>query len=78
MTDRIDSEGALKTAYEQLERLHNMLERVVGQHRDDPSALRLQTLQITRLMEDIQAEIDDYLQRARAAAPPSVTEAAQP
>ena len=71
MTDRIDSEGALQTAYKQLERLHAMLERVVEQHRDDPRALRLQTLQITRLMEDIQAEIDEYLQRTRAATPPT-------
>jgi archaellum component FlaC len=77
MTDRIDSEGALKTAYEQLEHLRKMLARVVEQHRDDARALRLQTLQITRLMEDIQAEIDEYRQRARAAAP-SVAETAQP
>ncbi len=78
MKDRIEGEGALQTAYEQLERLRKMLARAQEQHRDDPRALRLQTLQITRLMEDIQAEIDDYLQRTRAAVSPPVAETVQP
>jgi hypothetical protein len=77
MTDRIDSEGALKTAYEQLARLQSMLDRARIEHRNNPSALNLETVQIRRLMEDIQAEIDDYQQRTRPAAP-SVAETAQP
>jgi hypothetical protein len=77
MTDRIDSEGALKTAYEQLARLQRMLDRARIEHQNNPSALNLETVQIRRLMEDIQAEIDEYRQRTRAAAP-SVAETAQP
>lgn len=65
MKHRIEGEGALRTAREQMERLQKMLERTVRQHRDDPKALRLQSLQITRLMEDLQSEIDDYVRHAK-------------
>ena len=65
MKDRIDSEGALQTAYEQLAHLQSMLDS--GRRASEqPSCLHLETIQIRRLMEDIQSEIDYYLQRTHS------------
>lgn len=77
MKDRIDSEGALQTAYEQLAHLQRMLDSARVEHRHNPGALTLETVQMRRLMEDIQAEIDHYLQRTPVAVPPA-SETAQP
>jgi hypothetical protein len=77
MKDRIDSVGALQTAYEQLAHLQRMLDSARVEHQHNPSVLNLETVQIQRLMEDIQAEIDQYLQRTHATVPPT-TEVAQP
>jgi hypothetical protein len=77
MKDHIDSAGALQTAYEQLAHLQRMLDSARVEHQNNPSALNLETVQIRRLMEDIQAEIDQYLQRTHATVPPT-TEAVQP
>jgi len=77
MQDRIDSAGALQTAYEQLAHLQRVLDNARVEHQNNPSALNLETIQIRRLMEDIQAEIDQYLQRTHATVPPT-TEVAQP
>ena len=77
MKDRIDSAGALQTAYEQLAHLQRMLDSARVKHQHNPGALNLETVQIRRLMEDIQAEIDQYLQRTPATVPPT-TETVQP
>jgi len=66
MKDRIDSEGALQTAYEQLAHLQSMLDSAGVEHQNNPHALNLETIQIRRLMEDIQSEIDCYLQRTHS------------
>ncbi len=66
MKDRIDSEGALQTAYEQLAHLQSMLDNARVEHQNNPHALNLETIQIRRLMEDIQSEIDCYLQRTHS------------
>jgi hypothetical protein len=71
MKKRIEGEVALKTAYEQLARLQKMLDNARVEHQNNPSALCLETVQIRRLMEDIQAEIDEYLKRTRAATSPT-------
>ena len=63
MKDSIDSEGALQTAYRQLAHLQSMLDSAHVEQQNNPNALNLETVQIRRLMEDIQAEIDQYLQR---------------
>ena len=63
MKDHIDSAGALQTAYEQLAHLQRMLDSARVEHQNNPHALNLETIQIRRLMEDIQSEIDSYLQR---------------
>jgi hypothetical protein len=77
MKDHIDSAGALQTAYEQLAHLQKMLDSARVEHQHNPGALTLETVQIRRLMEDIQAEIDQYLQRTHATVPPT-TETVQP
>jgi hypothetical protein len=77
MKDRIDSEGAVQTAYEQLAHLQRMLDSARVEHQNNPRALNLETVQIRRLMEDIQAEIDYYLQRPQVTVPPA-TEPVQP
>ena len=77
MTDRIDSAGALQTAYEQLTHLQRMLDDARVEHQDNPSARNLEAVQIRRLMEDIQAEIDHYLQGARVTVAPT-SETVQP
>ena len=77
MKDCIDSAGALQTAYEQLAHLQRMLDSARVEHQNNPRALNLETVQIRRLMEDIQAEIDHYLQRTQVTAPPA-TEPVQP
>ena len=66
MKDRIDSEGALQTAYEQLAHLQSICSTAPVEHQNNPNALNLETIQIRRLMEDIQSEIDDYLQRTHS------------
>lgn len=66
MQDRIDNEGALQTAYEQLAHLQSMLDSARVEHQNNPNALNLETIQIRRLMEDIQSEIDYYLQCTRS------------
>ena len=66
MKDRIDSEGALQTAYKQLAHLQSMLDSACVEHQNNPHALNLETIQIRRLMEDIQSEIDYYLQRTHS------------
>ena len=41
-----------------------MLDSACVEHQNNPHALNLETVQIRRLMEDIQSEIDDYLPSA--------------
>lgn len=65
MTDQIDSEGALQTAYEQLAHLQMMLDNARVEYQNNPGALNVETVQIRRLIWDIQAEIQHYLQRTR-------------
>ena len=48
-----------------------MLDSARVEHQNNPSALNLETVQIRRLMEDIRAEIDQYLQRTHATVPPT-------
>ena len=77
MKDRIDSAGALQTAYGQLAHLQSMLDSAHVEHQNNPHARNLETVQIQRLMEDIQAEIDQYLQRTHVTVSPTA-ETVQP
>ena len=77
MKDRIDSVGVLQTAYEQLAHLQSMLDSARVEHQNNPSALNVETAQMRRLMEDIQAEIGQYLQRTHVTVSPTA-ETVQP